>query len=202
MTKKAISVYMAATCAIGIICPGRFVCGFIIAFEIIFLMVTGDLFRALLKTLKLEKMNQSLLLVFVVYLTIMMKEILKFIMPMMALQMGFLLFLPAISTFTTVFLLEENNNSLSENLRSDFPAAFLFAAYILLITIIRDIFGYGTFTLPKLGSPLEFVIFNPISVSSMTFLATIPGALVLTSLLLALFLFLENKIHILQKVGF
>ncbi|MCR5495512.1 MAG: hypothetical protein K6F15_07740 [Treponema sp.] len=202
MSKKAISIYMAATCAIGVICPGRFVCGFIVAFEIVLLMLSGDLFRSLLSLLKIEKLNQVLLLLFVVYVTVMIKELLKFIMPMIALQMGFLFYLPAISTFTTVFLLEENNNSLVENLKSNTPASLLFAGYILLITLIRDIFGYGTLSLPKVGAPFELIIFNPESVSAMTFLATIPGSLVLTALILALFLFIENKIHILQKVGF
>ena len=202
MSKKAISIYMAATCAIGIVAPGRFVCGLVIAVEIFLLMILGDLFRSLLKTLKLEEMQQVLLLMFVVYITVMVKQLLKLLMPELALQMGFLLFLPAISTFTTVFLISEDSLSLQERLRSDFPAALLFASYILLVSIIREILGYGTFTLSHIGEPLEFVIFNPSSVSAMTFLATIPGALILTSLLLALFLFVENKFYILQKAGF
>lgn len=201
MSKKAISVYMAATCAIGIVSPGRFVCGLVIAVEIFMLMILGDLFRSLLKVLKLEKIQQVLLLIFVVYITGMVKLFLTFIMPELALQMGFLLFLPAISTFTTVFLIAEDNLTLKNRLASDFPAALLFASYMLFVSLLRDFFCYGTISLPNIGRPLEIVLFNSESVSAMTFLATIPGALILTSLLLALFLFIENKIHILQKVG-
>lgn len=201
MTKKAVSVYMAATCSMVIVAPGRLVCGIIFAVEIFLLMLFGILFKALMKKLKLHKLMQFCMLLFVVYFTLLFKNLLILFMPEIALQMGFLLFLPTISTFTTVFLLDKTDSTLKETFIKDFPLTFLFAGYILLFSLIRDIFGYGTISLPGAGRHIEIVIFNHPGISVMSFIATIPGALILTSLLLSLYLHLEKKYHILIKAG-
>ena len=107
MTRKAISIYMAATCAIVIVAPGRFVCGIVIAIELICLMLFGLLLKSLLKKMNLEKIEQVLILSFVIFFTVFFKQILVQIMPVIALQLSFVIFLPSISTFTTVFLLED-----------------------------------------------------------------------------------------------
>ena len=59
MTRKAISIYMAAICAIVIVAPGRFVCGIVIAVELICLMLFGLLLKSLLKKMNLEKRNSK-----------------------------------------------------------------------------------------------------------------------------------------------
>lgn len=201
MTKKAISVYMAATCAISIITPGRFVCGIIFSVEICLLMLCGILFRALINLCKLQKVRQILILMFVVYLTMFYKNLLIIIMPELALQLGFSLFLPTISTFSTVFLMEDKTTSLKENLKNDLPGALLFSVYTLFISFVRDLLGFGTITLPAIGSFKEYIIFDTQSVSAASFVATIPGSLVLSALLLSLYLFVENKFHILKRAG-
>ena len=52
-------------------------------------------------------MKQPLILIFVVYLTSFYKRFVILFMPELGLQLGFIMFLPAISTFTTVFLMDE-----------------------------------------------------------------------------------------------
>ena len=192
---------MAATCAMVIVSPGRLVCGIVFALELCLLMVLGILFRALMKKIKLDKLLDVLTLCFVVYFTLLFKQFLILLMPEIALQMSFVLFLPSISTFTTVFLMDESGISLSENLRANLPSTLLFAGYMLLISLVRDVFGYGTLTLPAYGRHFELVLFNSDKVSVMPFLATIPGALMLTSLTLAAYLWFERKFHIMYKAG-
>lgn len=199
MTRKAISIYMAATCAIVIVAPGRFVCGILIAAELLILMLFGLLFKSFIKKIKIEKMEQPVMLCFVIFATIFCKRLIALFMPEVALQLGFVLFLPSISTFTTVFLLEETDMSLKESLKKDMPAAVLFAAYILLVSLIRDIIGFGTITLPASGHQLEFVLFSENRISSATFIATIPGSLILNALLLSAYLFVEKKMNIIKK---
>ncbi len=199
MTRKAISIYMAATCAIVIVAPGRFVCGILIAAELLILMLFGLLFKSFIKKIKIEKMEQPVMLCFVIFATIFCKRLIALFMPEVALQLGFVLFLPSISTFTTVFLLEETDMSLKESLKKDMPAAVLFAAYILLVSLIRDIIGFGTITLPSSGHQLEFVLFSENRISSATFIATIPGSLILNALLLSAYLFVEKKMNIIKK---
>lgn len=201
MTRRAISIYMAATCAIVIVCPGRLVCGVVIALELCILMLFGLLFRALLSKFNLENMMQSSMLVFIVFLTILYKQLLILLMPELALQLSFVLYLPSISTFTTVFLMEKEIPSIKELLKKDLVSAGMFAFYVMAVSFVRDIFGYGTISLPAYGRQFELVLFNPERISSLSFLATIPGALILTALFLSGFLFMENKFNILKKAG-
>lgn len=201
MTRKAISIYMAATCAIVIVAPGRFVCGIVIAIELICLMLFGLLLKSLLKKMNLEKIEQVLILSFVIFFTVFFKQILVQIMPVIALQLSFVIFLPSISTFTTVFLLEDNNMTLKESISKNMPVALVFASYILFVSLLRDIIGFGTITLPADGGHFEAVIFSESRISFATFFATIPGSLVLNALLLSLYLCIEKKLQIVKKAG-
>lgn len=201
MTRKAISIYMAATCAIVIVAPGRFVCGIVIAIELICLMLFGLLLKSLLKKMNLEKIEQVLILSFVIFFTVFFKQILAQIMPVIALQLSFVIFLPSISTFTTVFLLEDRNMTLKESLSKNMPVALGFASYILFVSLLRDIIGFGTITLPAAGGHFEAVIFSENRISFATFFATIPGSLVLNALLLSLYLCIEKKLQIVKKAG-
>ncbi len=198
MTRNAISIYMAATCAIVVVAPGRLVCGIIIAVELLLLMLFGLLFKSLLKKMNIERMEQPAMLCFVVFITILCKQLIAVFMPEVALQLSFVLFLPSISTFTTVFLLEEKNMTLKESLSKNMPAALLFATYIFVISLIRDVVGFGTITLPAIGHQFELVLFSAERISSATFLATIPGSLVMNALFLSAFLFLERKVNIIK----
>ncbi len=201
MTRKAISIYMAATCAIVIIAPGRFACGLIIGVELILLMLTGLLFKALVKKINIPNLEQPLMLSFAIFFTILFKQALILISPILALQLSFVLFLPAISTFTTVFLLEEKNITLKESLVQNMPVSFGFVIYILFVFLIRDTIGFGTISLPSYGGLFEIELFSPEKVSFRSFFATIPGSLVLNALFLSFYLWFEKKIHIIKNAG-
>ena len=90
MTRRAISVYMAATCAMDIVAPGRFVCGIVFAVEICLLMLLGIHFKALIKKNSLRHLSQDLMLCFVVYFTLLYWQLLALLMPELALQLEFL----------------------------------------------------------------------------------------------------------------
>lgn len=201
MTRKAVSIYMAATCAIVIVSPGRLVCGIAVAFELICIMLLGILFKTLLKKMNLEKIGQVSILCFVIFFAILYKQILIQAMPVLALQLSFVIFLPPISTFTTVFLLEEQEMTLKESLCKNMPVAFGFSVYILVVSLLRDVIGFGTITLPATGKPFEAVLFSADKISFGTFLATIPGSLVLNALLLSLYLCIEKKFQIVKRAG-
>lgn len=201
MTRKAISIYMAATCAIVIVAPGRFVCGIVLAVELVCLMLFGLLFKSLFRKMNLEKITQAAMLCFVIFFAIFYKLLLVQIMPVIALQLSFVIFLPPISTFTTVFLLEEKDMALKESLMKNMPVAAGFASYLLVVSLLRDVVGFGTITLPSVGEHFEAVLFSADKISFGTFFATIPGSLVLNALLLSLYLCIEKKLQIVKKAG-
>lgn len=199
MTKKAISIYMTATCAMMIVAPGRFVCGILLALEVILIMLFGTLFRAFLRKIKLQKLSQTCVMILTISVVIFYKQLIILFMPEIAIQMGFIIYLPAISTFATVFLMENQQESLKTELKQNMIPAFLFSLYSLLTSLFRDILGFGTITLPSMGKQLEIILFNEDKISPLNFIATIPGAFVLSALLLAAYLAIERKFNILKN---
>ncbi len=199
MTKKAISIYMTATCAMMIVAPGRFVCGILLALEVILIMLFGTLFRAFLRKIKLQKLSQTCVMILTISVVIFYKQLIILFMPEIAIQMGFIIYLPAISTFATVFLMEKQQESLKTELKQNMIPAFLFSLYSLLTSLFRDILGFGTITLPSMGKQLEIILFNEDKISPLNFIATIPGAFVLSALLLAAYLAIERKFNILKN---
>ena len=201
MTRKALSVYMSATCALMIVAPGRLVCGIILALEIIILMFAGTMLRALCRKIKINDISNTIILTGIIFLTILIKQILMIVMPVISLQLSFVLFIPAISTFTTVFLLDENEYKLKHELKINMVPATFFACYSIIFSLIRDILGFGTITIPCYKQQLEYVLFDPERVSAFTFFGTIPGALILSALFLAMYLTAEKRFNIIKKAG-
>ena len=201
MTRKAISIYMTATCAMAIVIPGRFAIGIIIATEVFLLTVFGTLFSALLKTLRITELRTAAMCAFLVSFTVLFKQLLILSMPETALQLSFVLYLPSISSFTTVFLIKEKLPPLKTDLLGNFAPPFIFTVYMLVFVLIRDCIGYGTITLPAPGKMIEIVVFPEWYSAAGTFFATIPGALVLSALFLSLFLAMEEKFKIIVKAG-
>ena len=84
MTRKAVSIYMAMTCATAIVVPGRFAIGIIFAFEALFIYFFCTLFRCLLNILKMKQVVSVLMCVFIVSMTIIFKQLLILFMPQTA----------------------------------------------------------------------------------------------------------------------
>lgn len=201
MTRKAISIYMTATCAMTIVIPGRFAVGIILAVEMLLLMLTGTLFSALLKKLRLDSMNTVSMCAFIVSFTVFFKQLLSLFMPETAVQLSFVIYLPSLSSLTTVFLIKTKQPPLKTSLLGNLAPTVIFSVYIIVFTLIRDIIGYGAVTVPAPGKMVEIVFFPEAYTAFGTFFATIPGALVLSALFLSIFLAIEANFKILVKAG-
>lgn len=192
---------MTATCAMTIVIPGRFAVGIILAVEMFLLTLTGTLFSALLKKLRLDSMNTVAMCAFLVSFTIFFKQLLGLFMPETAVQLSFVIYLPSLSSLSTVFLIKTKQPPLKTSILGNLGPTVIFAVYIIIFTLIRDIIGYGAITLPAPGKAAEIVFFPETYTAFGTFFATIPGALVLSALFLSLFLAIEENFKILIKAG-
>ena len=72
MNKRAGYVYMATTCSLVVLAPGRFAYGLILVIQMCLLMFFGTLFRSLIRVLKMEKMSSTIMLSFLIFFTIIM----------------------------------------------------------------------------------------------------------------------------------
>ncbi len=181
--------------------PGRFAYGIIFAAELCLLMPLGTLFKALLRLLRVRHMKSVSMLVMIVSFTMLFRQLLVLCMPDAALQLGFVLYLPSVSTFSTVFLFDERILPLRDEMKTNMQPALLFSAYMLLFSLGRDLIGYGTVTLPALNKMYEKVLFGSETVSALGFFATVPGALTLSALFLVFFLAAERKLQIVGRAG-
>ena len=202
MRQKKSFMYIASFLALTIAPTGRFVFGLTLMIELLILEIMGNLINALVTKLKFEQIRTYFVMFFIISITVLFRQILVLTYTEVALILGFFLYFPPVSVFLTHTLFIENEQPLEEKLKNNILQTLIFSVIILIFYLFRDIAGYGTFTFfGKNHRIYEKVLFNPNKVGIFTFFATIPGALVLTSMIIYFFLFLRNKFRIISSKG-
>lgn len=202
MKQKKSFMYIASFLALTIPTPGRFVLGFTLILELFILEVLGILVNSLVSKLKFNEIRTYFVMLFMISITLLYRQILVLTYTEIALNLGFLLYLPPVSVFLTHTLFTDFEEPLSVRLKTNLFSTLVFSLMILLFFLFRDIAGYGTFTFfGKNHRIFEKVILNPDKVGIFTFFASISGALVLTGLVIYLFMFIRNKARIISGRG-
>ena len=202
MKQKKSFMYIASFLALTIPTPGRFVLGFTLVFELFILEVLGILVNSLVSKLKFNEIRTYFVMLFMISITLLYRQILVLTYTEIALNLGFLLYLPPVSVFLTHTLFTDFEEPLPVRLKTNLFSTLVFSLMILLFFLFRDIAGYGTFTFfGKNHRIFEKVILNPDKVGIFTFFASISGALVLTGLVIYLFMFIRNKARIISGRG-
>lgn len=201
MKRKSIFLYAPIFLALIIPTPGRFVFGFTLFLEMMFLTLVGTLMNALIKKIDLEKLRTVIILISIISATILFRQILIIICAEVALTMGFVLYIPAISLFLVGILFNNVEDSLGNRLKNNLGLVGLFSIISLLFFLVRDLFGYGTFTFFGANHQIfEKVLFTSDNWAIFSFFASIPGGLILASILLYIAIMVRNKIHIVRNV--
>ena len=118
-----------------------------------------------------------------------------------SLVLGFLFYLPPISVFVINNITSNKNKNLKEKCITNAITGGNAVFMGLLIFLIRDIAGYGTFTFfGKNHHIFEKVLFAPEKLGIFSFLASTPGALILAGLLLFIQIFIDSKVQIVKNV--
>ena len=202
MKQKKALMYIASFLALTIPSTGRFVYGLTLILELFILVISGILLNALVKKLKFEEIRTYFVSFFMIAITILYRQILVLTYTEIALTLGFIIYFPPVSVFLTHTLFTDNEEALSVKMKNSLLSTLIFGLIILIFFLFRDIAGFGTFTFfGKNHRIFEKVLFNPEKIGIFTFFASIPGALVLTSLTIYMFLFLRNKLRIISSSG-
>ena len=200
MKRNSIFLYAPIYLALIIPTPGRFVYGFTIFLEMVFLGIIGTLIASLINKLDFKKLETALILITIIAATILYRQILILICPVVALTLGFVLFLPPISLFIIGILFKNNEDPLKDRLVNNMSVIGLFSIFGLLFFLIRDILGYGTFTfIGRNHQIFEKVIIESDNLTAFSFIASIPGALILAGLLLFIAIIIRKKITIVKN---
>ena len=194
---KKIYFYIATNLAFLIPVPGRFAYAVIMALLFNLQMATVTLFFHAIHRLHLANMQNALLSRLIISLCIFYKQLLIIFCPVVALTLGFCIYLPMLASVIMDFFFLDYEQGGKAHLLENIKKSGIMSIFMLVFFSIRDVFGYGTFTLPGWKRLVVFHLpYNPESTSSSVFLATIPGSLVLIALLLTTYIFLRKKLRI------
>ena len=194
MKKRSIYVLIATILTVLVPTPGRFVYGVALVIELNFIMLIGTLINSLVKKIKLEELTTLIILATIISTTILYRQILILICPEVMLTLGFMIYLIPISVFSFGYLFSNQNEPLAVRLKLNMVHILTFSVYVLLYFLLRDLAGYGTFTFFGKGHQIfEKVLISPDNLGFFSILASVPGALILSSILLFIHIFVRNR---------
>ena len=199
MNKKSIYVYISATLVLLVPAPGRFACGILLVLELNVLMFVGTLLRSAVKQLNLVHLGTILLISMLVAFTMLMRQCIALVVPAAALQLGFVMYLPTVSSFLIGYIFGDESLSLHQAMARNMTHVFFYSIFALFFFLMRDILGFGTITFVTSRGIVEKVLFNSSRITLMTFFASIPGALVCTAVILMLYVFIVAKFKIIEN---
>ena len=200
MKRRSIYVLIATILAILVPSPGRFVYGITLVIELNLLMLTGTLANSLVKKIKLNEMNSLIVMIIIISTAILYRQIMIILQPEVMLTLGFLIYLMPISVFLFGYLFSNKEQPLKERVKLNMFHMLTFSIYAILFFLLRDLAGYGTFTFYGANHQIyEKVLFAPEKTRFFSIFASIPGALILSSILLFIHIYVRNKFEIVRK---
>lgn len=200
--KKSLFAFIVAMQALLIPIPGRFVFGITLIIELNLIMVLGTLASELIKILNLENMKTTLILFFNIAITIFFRQILSIFQAEVVLTLGFLIYIPSVSLFIIGYMYENTNLPLKEALKINQMHVVNFSIFALIYFLFRDLFAFGTFTFYGTKHQIfEKVIINQNNNGLTSFFASLPGAFLLSAILIYVLLYIKNKFTIISKQG-
>ncbi len=192
--------FIAAILAIFVPAPGRFAYAITLLLLFNLQMILATLFFHLMNFLKLDNLRNILVVVELVSVTILFKQLLILFCPIMALTLGFCIYLPTFSTIAIQFFFESRKDKLKTHFFTGVSNAMMFSAYSLVFFLLREIIGYATISFPGKG---ELIVFHlPVDVNAASagvFFATIPGCLSMIAICFSLYIFVGKKFEIVRN---
>lgn len=200
MKRRSIYVFVSTSLAMLIPSPGRFVYGLTLVLALNFLMLVGLIANSLVKKFKMKEEGSIIILAAIVFGTILFKELVILINPEIMLTLGFIIYLMPISYFFLGYVFNDNEMSFSQRSKFTFSHILTFSVYALLFFFVRDFAGYGTITFFGTNFQIiEKVLIPEDRIGGLAILASIPGALIFSSLLLFFHIIIRNKINIIRN---
>lgn len=201
MKKNTLYIFVTAYLALLIQTPGRFVYGFTILAELFLLVIIGTLTISLIKKIQMEEISTFIIMLTLISFTILFRQIIAILYSEVALTLGYIFYFPTLSIFFLNNLFVYYDEPLAKRLSSNLKSASIFILLGLLFFIFRDIAGYGTMTFfGKNHNIYEKIIINNSNIGFFSFVASIPGALILSGVILFICHFVFRKMKIIRNM--
>ena len=176
--------------------PSRFAYTLIMLITVNFVMLSGTGFKMFIDKLDLQNLEPPLIIIFMISMTLLFKQFLILFSPIIAITIGFVIYLAPVSSFMTGHILEPKEKYKSNPFAINMRNSGIVSGIAVLLSIIREFLAYGSFSLPFRGG-LHIYKYPFIKTDTFSFFfSTISGALFLTGIVVALFFFINRKIEI------
>lgn len=197
MKKNLYFVFIAASFALLTAAPGRLAYGLPLIIELNLLMAATGAFHAFIKKFEMGTLSDILTVSFILFVTILFKQLLILFSPVIALSLSFCVYIPALSVFLLASVFQSQPAADGKSAQN----CLWFSLFALLFFLLRDIFGFGTISLPIPNGIKESCLFNSYDTAFLSFFATIPGALLLLLLCMSFLLTVQLKMNAIEKAG-
>lgn len=196
-----VNSFLAISLALLIPVAGRFAYAIVLVIAINLFLILGTLFRKLIYKIHQQSLQPVLMAIFLISLAILYKQLLIIYSPVIALTLGFSIYVAAFSSFTIGCLYKKSENNLSIEISTNMKSGFKFSIFTLCFFLFRDIFGYGTISFP-VKNGLAYLKLRSDSKLFATgiFWSSIPGALILIALIFVISKYINKKIQISNSI--
>ncbi len=192
--------YIASSLAILVPVPGRLAYGIFVLFLFNIQMFSVSFVFHAVEHMNLQALKNSIIAFALIAITVFYKQLLVIFCPPAALTLGFCIYLPALTSAVIEFFFTEYQKGIKAHVFSTMKKSLAMSAFCLVCFLLRDVVGFGTVTLPSWKKIAVFHLpFATQSVGASVFAATIPGSLVLISVLLSLFIFFNKKMKFIEE---
>ncbi|MBD5435973.1 MAG: hypothetical protein HDR36_05635 [Treponema sp.] len=195
MNKRIYFIFIAASFALLVSAPGRLAYGLVLIVEMNLLVLASASFAAFVRRFEFGNLRKVVMLSFVIFATVLFRQILILFSPVIALTLGFVIFLPPVSVFLFGNVFAERTPIPSDALRQ----SLVFSAFALVFFFLRDLLGFGTISFPLPNGIGEARFFDARSTAFCSLFASVPGALLLVVLCMAALLTVQRKMNIIEK---
>ena len=200
MKRKSTYVFLAAALMMLVLAPGRFVYGVVLVVELNFIVLMGTLSVSLVKKLKLDEIQSVTVIFLMLASTVLYRQIIVLMQPEIVLTLGFLIYVIPLSFYSIGYVFADTEKKLSERLKNNMIQSLMYSIFALLFFLIRDLLGYGTFTFFGTGHQIyEKVIIKAERTGLLSIIASVPGALIFSGVLLSIHTFFRNRTDIIKK---
>lgn len=201
MNKKDIYFYLTAIIAIMIPVPANFAYILFILLNLNIIVPVAVGAKILIQKLSLGNLDKPLLLVIIVSLLIILKQLLVFYSPVIALTLSLAIYITPFSLFLIGNLISNDTTDYKKMLKTYEISIGMFTVASLLVSLLREILAYGTISLPARNGIIVFkTIFYKAGLYSF-FWGTIPGMFIIIGVILAVAMFIQRKFEIVRRMN-
>mgnify|MGYP000878931234 FL=1 len=193
MTKNASFLFTASCLSLFVPVPPRFAYGLVLVLCANVIVFSVILLHAFIDYLGITKGKTLFSLIGTMGITVLLYALLTLWSPLTAFTLGFIIYLIPVSSVISDTVFTPQPSSLRDEIRKDAKLSLLISSLGLSFFALRELFSYGSLSLPARTGLRILWIFGNFRSSPVFFWSAIPGALILLALLLTVLMFVYRR---------